>query len=306
MRATNFVITAGSHPVDTSPDAFGVLRSSINLLGDRDALHQRMEEDGYLFLPQYLDHDEVTPARQAVCHKLTSHGMLDLNHRVIDAIAAPDASVKEMMKLAQDNPPLMKLLYSGRMIAFYEMFLGGPVRHYDYTWFRAVSPGNGTYAHCDVVYMGRGTPRLFTSWTPIGDVTLEDGGLMIMEGSNRLQRLRDHYCKTDVDVVCLNRHTHDGKPKMQNPTYGRLTNNPVRLRRNLAMRWLTADYKMGDLLIFSVFTIHCSLDNQGKRIRLSSDSRYQLASEPADERWISIDGQPPIAFGELSRQEMIC
>jgi hypothetical protein len=34
-----------------------------------------------------------------------------------------------------------------------------------------------------------------------------------------------------------------------------------------------------------MFTHHCSLDNQSNRIRLSTDSRYQLASEPMDERW---------------------
>ena len=34
-----------------------------------------------------------------------------------------------------------------------------------------------TGAHYDVVYMGRGTPRLYTSWTPIGDAPLEDGPL---------------------------------------------------------------------------------------------------------------------------------
>jgi hypothetical protein len=50
-----------------------------------------------------------------------------------------------------------------------------------------------------------------------------------------------------------------------------------------------------------MFTLHCSLDNQSpvNRIRLSSDSRYQLASEPADERWIGAD---PIAHGPAAQR----
>jgi hypothetical protein len=42
-----------------------------------------------------------------------------------------------------------------------------------------------------------------------------------------------------------------------------------------------------------MFTLHCSVDiaSPVDRIRLSSDSRYQLASEPADERWVGTD--PP-------------
>jgi hypothetical protein len=60
---------------------------------------------------------------------------------------------------------------------------------------------------------------------------------------------------------------------------------------------------MGDLLTFSIFTAHGSLDNSTHQIRLSTDTRYQLASEPADPRWI---GENPPAHGGNSLKEMIC
>ena len=68
-------------------------------------------------------------------------------------------------------------------------------------------------------------------------------------------------------------------------------------------RWLTADYQAGDLLIFSIRTVHASLDNGSDRIRLSSDTRYQRADEPADERWI---GDAPIAHGRAAKRGRIC
>ena len=43
---------------------------------------------------------------------------------------------------------------------------------------------------------------------------------------------------------------------------------------------------MGDALIFGMDTVHASLDNQTDFIRLSTDTRYQRASHPADERWV--------------------
>jgi len=49
--------------------------------------------------------------------------------------------------------------------------------------------------------------------------------------------------------------------------------------------------------------IHASLDNQTNRFRLSSDSRYQLASEPADERWI---GDKPPGHGPHVSKGVIC
>ncbi len=70
------------------------------------------------------------------------------------------------------------------------------------------------------------------------------------------------------------------------------------------MRLLTAEeYRMGDLLIFSIYTVHGSLDNPSWQIRMSSDSRYQLASEPVDERWA---GENPPAHGGNVVKGMIC
>jgi hypothetical protein len=42
------------------------------------------------------------------------------------------------------------------------------------------------------------------------------------------------------------------------------------------MRWLSTDYKCGDVLIFGSLTVHRSLPNlSGDRFRLSVDFRYQ-------------------------------
>ena len=66
---------------------------------------------------------------------------------------------------------------------------------------------------------------------------------------------------------------------------------------------MTADFKAGDVLVFGMATVHASLDNQSDRCRLSSDSRYQLASEPVDERWI---GANPIAHGPAGKKGKAC
>jgi hypothetical protein len=84
---------------------------------------------------------------------------------------------------------------------------------------------------------------------------------------------------------------------------GWLSNQPAKLRERLGGRWLTNAFSAGDLLVFSVFTVHASLDNQSDKIRLSSDSRYQRASQPADERWI---GPNPIGHGPEGKRGMIC
>jgi len=50
-------------------------------------------------------------------------------------------------------------------------------------------------------------------------------------------------------------------------------------------------------------TIPSSLDNQSPYFRISSDSRYQLATEPADERWI---GPNPVGHSDAGKRGKIC
>lgn len=57
-----------------------------------------------------------------------------------------------------------------------------------YIYYRGIHREAFTGVHVDRVYMNRGTPNLYTMWTPFGDVTLEMGCLAVCEGSNSLER----------------------------------------------------------------------------------------------------------------------
>jgi hypothetical protein len=299
-------LTSMKKPIDTSPEMFGFLEPSTELIGQPEVLRARMEREGYLYLPGYLDHDEVMAARQVLAERLAARGLLDPSYPTIACKASRSADIAFAPELSKQNPVLMGLLYGGRMMAFWELFFGAPVRHYDFTWIRAVAPGRGTAPHMDVVFMGRGTKQLYTAWTPLGDIPLTTGGLLVLEHSHQHQRLNNGYGSKDVDSFCENK-VGSGYTRMGgggNITDGGwLSKDPVKLRRNLGGRWLSANYQAGDLLVFSVFTVHCSLDNHSDEIRLSSDTRYQLASEPVDERWI---GEEPIAHGPAGKRSMIC
>jgi len=265
-----------------------------------------MKEDGYLYLPNFLDRDEVFAARKVVTDRLMAEGFLDPNHPAMDAIAAdvkivnaksafrpPADTAIDRVKtynaddLTKQNRPLQNLLHRGKVMRFFAEYLGGAVFHFNYIWFRAVAPGLGTPPHCDMVYMGRGTPHLLSVWLPIGDAPLDLGGLMILENSHKQASRLKHYLSRDVDDYCTNgplaKKIESGE--VLHEWDGTLSKNPASLRQKLGGRWLTADYKAGDMLIFTMRTVHASLDNQSNQVRLSVDTRYQLASEPADERY---------------------
>lgn len=52
-------------------------------------------------------------------------------------------------------------------------------------------------------------------------------------------------------------------------------------------RWLLADYAAGDVVVHSAHLIHAATDNMATdgAMRLSTDIRYQRASDPIDWRW---------------------
>ena len=322
LQIASDTFTFNGTALDGSSEALGHLRRSDDAARDYDELRRRMAADGYLYLPGLLDRDEVITARQSVALRLADTGLLDPSRSAEDCIAGQGVEVGFMAEVARANPELDMVLYDGPMMEFYRGFLGGQVRHFDYTWFRTKSPGgNGTQPHYDVVYMGRGTHKLFTSWTPLSDITMDMGGLMVLEGSHRQEELISTYGQLDVDRYCENDPTtrelietartegrdltgdERGKAQWQSPTFGSYSNDPAATSQKLGGRWLTAEYRMGDLLVFGMHTMHASPDNHTTQIRLSSDSRYQLASEPVDDRWIGDD--PPL-HGIRAHKAMIC
>ena len=88
-------------------------------------------------------------------------------------LADPRPTVDFMNSLAKGNAPMQRLLYSGKIIRFFEDFFGESIRHFDFTWVRTMGKGFGTDPHCDNVYMGRGSSRLCSMWVPYGDITYD-------------------------------------------------------------------------------------------------------------------------------------
>lgn len=297
---TSTRLISGGHEID--PSTVAALRDSSGDVSDVAALRQRMDEEGYLYIPGLLNRDEVLAARREILERLARDGALAEDAELMDGVLRPGNTSAFRPDLTKGNRALERVVYDGPMMRFWHDFLGGDVRHFDYTWLRTVPPGTGTASHCDIVYMGRGTPRLYTAWTPLGDISYELGGLIVLEKSQRHEGLRKTYCQMDVDAVCTNRPK--GTSKWSAGTGGWLSKNPNQIRASIGGRWVTGEYRAGDVIVFSVYTVHASLDNlTADRIRLSSDTRYQLASEPADERWI---GENPIAHGPAGKRGKIC
>lgn len=296
--------------LDVSPECLGELTPFTGDTNSRAELNGQVRQYGYLYLPGFFDREAVRQVRLEICEQLAEMKLLDPAAELLDAIPNSELALaldKGKGSASYDDvisgcPSYRELMYGDQAMSFFRNFLGSEPRHYDFTWFRAVAPGFGTVPHCDVVYMGRGTHELYTAWTPFGDISLEMGGLMVLEGSSSpaVQAKLATYLKRDVDDFCSNRPLPDHvdfDATTDNKVWnGWLARNPVTLRENLGGRWLTTEYEMGDVLIFSIHFVHASLDNRTNRFRLSTDARFQRADQPIDDRFI---GDGP--FGHVGR-----
>jgi ectoine hydroxylase-related dioxygenase (phytanoyl-CoA dioxygenase family) len=306
MRSTKVPtrLSTLGHELDLSASRFGFFRETPTD-EPMEIQHQQMQDDGYLYLRDFFERDAVQAVRDSLTRQLDELGFLRpglprdearFNGREVGrALGNP---------LNQHDPLLRELIFGAPVLNYFAEFLGGPIRHFDFVWFRTKGPGLGSPIHCDLVYMGRGTSELYTMWVPFGDVSLELGGLLALEGSHKQATRLRPYLSRDVDTYCTNHPGADDYASGRRWWDGTLSKNPAGLQRHLGGRWLTSpEFRMGDAVIFTMTLVHGSLDNQTDQIRLSTDTRYQLADLPIDERWI---GANPPGHSVSQRRGRVC
>src|SRR5437868_4575472 len=147
------ILTMGKREMELPGKYLGELREATHLQADSEALHARMEEDGYLLLRGLYDRDDVLAARQQLVEVLAREGALHPDHPIMDAVAAPghNGGFRGGDNDLTHAPAFRRLVESPAIMGFFQRFLGGEPLTYDYKWLRIVGPGSNTGAHYDVV-----------------------------------------------------------------------------------------------------------------------------------------------------------
>jgi hypothetical protein len=114
-----------------------------------------------------------------------------------------------------------------------------------------------TPAHQDYPFI-QGAAETFTTWIPLGDCPRELGGLEV-DAQTHVEGIRPHHLSLGAGAMGIDPST-------------------------LPDRWLTTDYKAGDVLVFHSHTVHRARPNVTRdRLRVSVDFRYQARSLPIAE-----------------------
>ncbi|QHW34766.1 phytanoyl-CoA dioxygenase family protein [Paenibacillus rhizovicinus] len=263
------LLKVGNRELELGGPHLTELRDSNDIVNDFDALRNRILEDGYLLIRGLHDRDEVLNARHAILQKMQKMGKLDRDTLLEEGVMADGSKTIFMGGTNEDLPELLNVLNGERIMRFFDQFIGEQSLTYHYKWLRAVGKGDFTGAHYDIVYMGRGTKNLYTVWSPLEDVDYAKGGLAICLDSHHFEELKQSYGSKDSD--------RDG--------IGHYTDDPLVITNKFGGKWATTEFKAGDVLIFGMYLMHCSLENTTNQYRISVDTRFQSSLEQVDERW---------------------
>ncbi|MCZ8544274.1 phytanoyl-CoA dioxygenase family protein [Mesorhizobium qingshengii] len=170
---------------------------------------------------------------------------------------------------------------------FMDEFLGGLSYLHKRKIMRFTQPGSpvATPAHYDLVYLRGGTSRVVTAWIPLGDISVDMGGLVYLEGSHAIgvgmeARFNENNAGLDAQerISAYNRNMTEG---------GWVSKDLPEMAERFDTRWLIADFEAGDVVLHSPYMIHASTTNQSPdgRIRLSTDIRFQNVDDEIDARW---------------------
>ncbi len=274
--------------LDPSPQRLGRLESS-ETSSSLSRLQERYRDHGYLWLRQLLPRAEVLEFRRHFFEAFRDTDLLapgsDPLEGFFSGSETPALIHKRQMELVRSAAYEAFCLHP-RLWRFLDRFLGGMSYLHKRKMVRYTRPGepNGTPAHYDLIYLRGGTDRIVTAWIPLGDIPVHMGGLVYLEGSDALgRRMEAEFARQNIDlspeerISAYNRNMAEG---------GWVSKDLPDMAERFEARWLWADYEAGDVMLHSPYMIHAATANtDSRRMRLSTDIRYQNVQDEVDVRW---------------------
>jgi ectoine hydroxylase-related dioxygenase (phytanoyl-CoA dioxygenase family) len=259
--------------IELRVEAFPVLADKVDpepmfeansLLEDVSSLRARLQSDGYLFFRNIVPVQLLMELRDQITQILADQGWIEdgPTRMKAKAIRRPLREGQPKFFLAHDRiiklEALHSLAHEAHLIGVMQKSLGESAFPHPLSIVRLIfpdSPELATPPHQDFPN-NQGSPNLTAAWMPLADCAIRDGSLAILEGSHKF------------GVLPLKFHLGAGNRRA------------VLTEQVSKCRWVGADFKAGDVVLFPALTVHKAMENYNpESMRLSVDFRYQLEGE---------------------------
>ena len=251
------------------------LRVSNDAINDPEVLQRRIDDEGYLFFKRLVNRDQVLELRREMMSMIQQVGWLiagtdpmdgiaDVNMRYTEGDNEYSAGYSEVYKIENFH----RAGHWPEYLDVIAKMVGKPIMPHPQKiariWFPKYTE-HTTPKHQDFVHF-QGSFDNITCWAPIGDCPIELGGLAVIPGSHKVNRVLDHHFSLGAGGLIVDETAHEDI-------------NPV---------WHTTDYEAGDALFFPALTIHQALPNYtDDKMRLSLDNRYMVVGDKVAEHMLA-------------------
>ena len=260
-----------------------------------EKLRQSLNDNGYLFLRNVIEKNDITKARNDIFEKLKN--VDELEDPFTEGIWSGRSKRDELhknrgvfWKNVSNTKSLRKITNGNNLKSVFSRIFGISSIGFDFIFLRAVSGGKFTHMHCDAGFFTRKTQKVLTCWLVFTDITIDKGPLFIIEGSHKFSDIKAKYKGFDVDI-----HKH---------MKATIDTNPITFAQERNTKILTTQFNPGDVLIFGMYTVHGTFENYAndKKIRLTCDIRFQPHNELRDPRYFGPKptGTTGAGYGELN------
>ena len=255
-------------------DELKALRVSNDAMDDRAELQRRMADEGYLFFKQLQSPDKLGALRREMMTTIQRAGWLVAGTDPMDGIAdvskqctegdnAYNAGYGEVYKLEAFH----RSAHWPEVTSMVEKIMGRPIMPHPMKiariWFPKYTE-HTTPTHQDFVHF-QGNFDTLTCWTSVGDCPVGLGGLAVIPGSHKVNRVLEHHFSLGAGGLAVDTEAH----------------------KELDPVWHSIDYEIGDTLFFPALTIHKALPNYTEdKLRLSLDNRYHAVGDPIAEHML--------------------
>ena len=240
-------------PVGTKQLECSAMHHSINSRTYR----QEFNENGYLYVKDLLPRRIVQRGRD----------------EIVDYLNSNNAPLMDNQEWIRKSISVIKVLEHQKLKSVTESVLNCSTITMPFKWLRAVETGLNTGLHSDAHYLGHISDNMVTVWIPMMDIPIGMGGMVVAPKS--------HYNELWRDVQL----EYKAREKGNGTTSGWISNDPScinrqlrRVKRELGLRedieWVSSDFKMGDVVVLDMNTMHITGTNTTAGPRISCDTRW--------------------------------
>lgn len=240
---------------------------------DGEELRRRLDRDGYLFFKRLQDPDRLLELRREMLTVMQRGGWIVAGTDPMDGIANIEARCTEgdveyskVYHEVYKLPSFHRIAHRPEVLGMVEKIYGKPAVPHPQKiarlWFPKYAE-HTTPAHQDYVHF-QGSYQTLTCWAPVGDCPRELGGLSVLAGSHKTNKVLEHHFSLGAGALDVELGEQERKRE-----------------------WHSTDYEIGDTLIFPALTIHKALPNITEdRLRVSLDNRYHAIGDTIAEHML--------------------